>query len=97
MAPEIHEEQTNPATAVDIFSFGIILYELLTRTLPFSNQKLQPTQIVASVLRGKRPLIPKATENEYINGCPEGYIELMKECWAQDPKKDRMSSTYGND
>jgi len=87
MAPELHEERMNPTSAIDVFSYGMILYQLLTRLLPFSNQKLKPTQIIVAMIHGKRPLLPNENENENMIDCPEGYIELMKECWRQDPSQ----------
>ncbi|KAK8888046.1 hypothetical protein M9Y10_039106 [Tritrichomonas musculus] len=74
MAPEFikAEAYTN---SVDVYSYGMILWEMLTKKLPFENS--QPHQIIYSVLiEHKRPTIPA--------GAPEALASLIKSCWSDD-------------
>ncbi|KAK7283770.1 hypothetical protein RIF29_13516 [Crotalaria pallida] len=75
MAPEVIEHKPYSHKA-DIFSFGIILWELLTGKLPYEN--LTPLQAAIGVVqKGLRPEIPRDTHPKLV--------ELLHHCWHQDP------------
>ncbi|XP_024543267.1 serine/threonine-protein kinase STY46 isoform X1 [Selaginella moellendorffii] len=74
MAPEVIEHKPYDHKA-DIFSFGVVLWELLTGKLPYDY--LTPLQAaVAVVQKGLRPVIPKNTHPKLA--------ELMEKCWQSN-------------
>ncbi|GMY11146.1 serine/threonine-protein kinase sty17 [Fagus crenata] len=74
MAPEVIEHKAYDHKA-DVFSFGIVLWELLTGELPYSH--LTPLQAAVGVVqKGIRPTIPKNTYPRLT--------ELLERCWQQD-------------
>ncbi|XP_008811875.1 serine/threonine-protein kinase STY46-like isoform X3 [Phoenix dactylifera] len=75
MAPEVIEHKPYDHKA-DVFSFGILLWELLTGKLPY--EYLTPLQAAVGVVqKGLRPTIPKHTNPKLA--------ELLEKCWQQDP------------
>lgn len=74
MAPEVlaNEKYAEPA---DVYSCGIILWELLSRECPYEG--MEPIQCAVAVLnRGIRPDIP--------NWCPPPFAALISRCVAQE-------------
>ncbi|XP_062163681.1 serine/threonine-protein kinase STY46-like isoform X4 [Alnus glutinosa] len=75
MAPELIEHKAYDHK-VDVFSFGVLLWELLTRKLPYEH--LTPLQAAVGVVqKGLRPTIPADTHPKLV--------ELLERCWQQDP------------
>src|SRR6266487_2635898 len=77
MAPEIFLGQKYTA-ASDIYSFGMIMWEIMTGRRPFWD-KNHDTDLIIEIVDGLRPQI--------VTNAPEGYIELMEKCWHSDPNK----------
>lgn len=74
-APEIVKMERY-TDKVDVYSFAIIMWELITRQEPYGGQK--GVQIAyAAAEQGLRPEIPAY--------CPADYADLMRQCWASDP------------
>jgi len=61
----------------DVFSFGIIMWEVLTRKQPYAGRNFMGVSL--DVLEGRRPAIP--------NDCVAAFKKLMKKCWHSDAKK----------
>lgn len=77
MAPELLGGATTYDEKIDVYAYGIVLWEILTKKIPYSN--LETTQIVGQVLLNDiRPPIPNGTSSELK--------ELIEICWARDPK-----------
>ena len=77
VAPEIFKGQKY-TKASDIYSFGMIMWELMTGRRPFWNEN-HDNDLIIEICDGHRPPI--------VNNAPKGYIELMQECWHSDPNK----------
>jgi len=60
----------------DVYSFGMVLLELVTRRLPWEEVK-ELSQIVLKVAQGQRPPLPD-------NGLPSQLRDLIQRCWAHD-------------
>ncbi|UZO02772.1 uncharacterized protein OCT59_021251 [Rhizophagus irregularis] len=82
MAPEIFQGQKY-TKASDIYSFGMIMWELITGRRPFWDRN-HDTELIIDICDGLRPPI--------VTNAPKGYIKLMEECWHTDLEK-RPSAT----
>jgi len=73
MAPEVirHESYSSDA---DVYSFGICLWQLITREIPFKT--MTPLQAAYAVAQGHRPEIPSFV--------PPPLQELIMACWDED-------------
>ncbi|CAD7703776.1 unnamed protein product, partial [Ostreobium quekettii] len=76
-APEIFEEKPCDLKS-DIYSFGIVMYELIGETLPYGRGATD-AKVMAMKRNGEPPSdIPPGK-------CPDGLLNLMAECCAVDP------------
>ncbi|WIA40249.1 hypothetical protein OEZ86_013627 [Tetradesmus obliquus] len=75
MAPEVIEHKPYDEKA-DVFSFGVVLWELLTCKIPYSD--MTPLQAAVGVVqKGLRPAIPA--------NCLPQLASLMAACWDASP------------
>jgi serine/threonine protein kinase len=89
MAPEILRYVGMEACTekVDVFSFGMFMYELLAHQYPFERQNLMHNQIEKLVVDGERPTIQKKELNN-----PVLFLDIMRWSWSQY-YRDRPSAS----
>ncbi|KAK7391586.1 hypothetical protein VNO78_20003 [Psophocarpus tetragonolobus] len=77
MAPELLDGNScRVSEKVDIFSFGIAMWEILTGEEPYAN--MHCGAIIGGIVNNTlRPSIPKRCDSEWK--------KLMEECWSPDP------------
>ncbi|KUF89742.1 Mite allergen Der f 3 [Phytophthora nicotianae] len=71
-------DSTSPQ-AVDIFSFGLIMWELTTGELPYADMHSN-AEISEYVLSGCRPIMKPGQ-------CNIKWAELMARCWSHNPSR----------
>lgn len=79
MAPEVLSGQGYDEK-VDVYSYGICLFELLARRIPYDTSGLEPVSIAVAVSRGQRPDLSQVPQD-----CPVDLRFIMKCCWAHRP------------
>ncbi|XP_061609487.1 mitogen-activated protein kinase kinase kinase 7 isoform X1 [Phyllopteryx taeniolatus] len=78
MAPEVFEGN-NYSEKCDVFSWGIILWEVVTRRKPFDEIGGPAFRIMWAVHNGTRPPL--------IKNLPKPIENLMTRCWSKDPSQ----------
>ncbi|CAI2172746.1 16167_t:CDS:1 [Funneliformis geosporum] len=75
VAPEILQGNSQTKES-DIYSFGIIMWTFSAGIRPWCNRP-HNLSLATEICSGLRP--------EIIDGTPDVYIQLMKQCWNSDP------------
>ncbi|KAJ0986214.1 hypothetical protein J5N97_004570 [Dioscorea zingiberensis] len=86
-APEVLEEQEKSVDSIaskytekaDVYSFGMICFELLTGKVPFEDGHLQGDTMSRNIKAGERPLFPSPS--------PKYLTNLVKKCWQAEPSQ----------
>ncbi|GAY39243.1 hypothetical protein CUMW_042870 [Citrus unshiu] len=86
-APEVLAEQEGTGSTstskcsekADIYSFGMLCFELLTGKVPFEDGHLQGDKMTKNIRAGERPLFP--------SGSPKYLVNLTKKCWHTNPSQ----------
>ncbi|RHZ57523.1 hypothetical protein Glove_386g40 [Diversispora epigaea] len=77
IAPELLCKR-NYTTKSDVYSLGIIMWEVITGETPFNNHNFNSnSEFALAIINGYRPKLYK-----YI---PYEYVTLMKQCWDANP------------
>ena len=78
MAPELLRGESDNTAASDVYSFGIILYEVYSRQDPYKGENMtEVLNQVANHLLNKRPPVPPS--------CPPLAASLMSDCLVANP------------
>lgn len=75
-APEFFDESKQITSKSDVWSYGIVLYEIFTYgSSPYEGMNNE--QVIKKILEGYRLPIPSL--------CPTRIALLLKKCWEFDP------------
>ncbi|KAK9089251.1 hypothetical protein Scep_028333 [Stephania cephalantha] len=79
MAPEmIKHKHKRYGRKVDVYSFGLLLWEMLSGTIPYED--MTPIQAAYAVVnKNMRPVVPA--------DCPSPLRTLVEQCWSLNPEK----------
>lgn len=81
MAPEVVTQQEEITWKCDVYSYGIVLWEMLTREIPF--QDLENQQVLYAVtFDDERPPIP--------DSFPVDFQDVVNACWKRNPDERPM-------
>ncbi len=89
MAPEVLNARSvgSYSEMADIYSFGLIIYELLTLKMPY--EETHPFAIPALVLEGKRPPL----EHHHFEDSFTDLIQLYLQCTSLNPEERPNASS----
>ncbi|XP_044272562.1 guanylate cyclase 32E [Tribolium madens] len=84
-APELLRDPSPPPRGTqkgDVYSFGIVLYEIIGRRGPWGDTNVEPSEIVRQVIEVKETPFRPPLENL---GAADYIIKCMKACWHEEP------------
>jgi serine/threonine protein kinase len=86
MAPELFVGGTHYKQEVDMYSYGMIMWELLTRQVPWSEIEYTSylhfyKALDSAIKNNQRPLIPTELMEAHHD-----FVVLMQRCWATKPQ-----------
>ncbi|XP_062501732.1 dual specificity protein kinase shkA-like [Corticium candelabrum] len=77
-SPELWKKEIY-GTATDVYSFAIVVWEIVTRQTPFSGNEYKfDARIEDAVITGVRPTLPAETD--------KGLRYIIEQCWQGKPK-----------
>ncbi len=95
MAPEVIGATGHYDNKCDVYSFGIIMWEVLTEKEPYHDIQNKQGVMVRVARDNFRPTIPSVDlvmeihstneEKKSIDNVFMSFISLMRECWSHDP------------
>jgi len=78
IAPEVLRRNKKNTKESDVYSIGMLMWELFSGYPPFDD-KAHDHHLILDICKGLRPPI--------LPNMPEGYVEMMRKCWDDDPSK----------
>jgi serine/threonine protein kinase len=90
MAPELLKHHNRVyGNEVDVYSFAIVMWELLTMMTPWAAELKSATylqflnELETAIFAGIRPSLPAwCTGGDYT-----AYVRILERCWVTDPNK----------
>ncbi|RIA91439.1 kinase-like domain-containing protein [Glomus cerebriforme] len=82
IAPEVLKNKPYTKQS-EVYSMSMIMWELTSNESPFSDKR-HDKELAFAILNGLRPKI--------IEGTPDFYANIMKQCWNSDPSQRPDSS-----
>ena len=80
MAPEMLKKSGEVSKPVDVYSFGLVIFCLITLEPPFVNEPIPISK--HKTMKGARPVVPTKARPRAIY-----LLDLMRWCWAQNPNE----------
>ncbi|XP_024910864.1 ankyrin repeat and protein kinase domain-containing protein 1 [Cynoglossus semilaevis] len=82
--PELFTQSSDaPGTPLDVYSFAIVMWEILTQQKPYPGCSV--TTVILQVSHGKRPSMEMLPDEKPPECGP--LIGIMQQCWDQDHRK----------
>ena len=90
-APERIAPGSEPTALADVYSLGVVMYEMLSLQLPF--QAGSEAQLIQRIAQGRAPAIDRS-----IDGLGSAHVEVVRRAMRRDPaRRPPSASALAND
>ena len=77
MSPECIKGDNNVDNKTDVYSFGCVLFEIVTQSIPWEN--MSPHQVMLAMIARRRLMMPEWAQPEIV--------QLTRDCWHEVPNE----------
>lgn len=84
VAPELLELGSSPTKASDVWAFGTVCYEVMTRKLPY-HECTNDFQVFQKLFAGITPSRPESNPDSDLDLIGDEMWALMVKCWVRQP------------
>jgi len=84
MAPEAMKQKVY-SQKTDAWSFGVVLYEILTRKLPYQNLDL--VHVATNVIMRELSLVPEIEKDAEVKKYPVILVKALQQCLSFEPQE----------
>uniref|UniRef100_A0A0G4HKC1 Protein kinase domain-containing protein n=1 Tax=Chromera velia CCMP2878 TaxID=1169474 RepID=A0A0G4HKC1_9ALVE len=85
MAPEMLRAE-KAGRAADVYSFGVLLWELYSRRLPFEQMNVADVKALVGYGPRRLPLPPPSDPRRHVE-CPQVVLDVMRRCLRSEPER----------
>src|SRR5947208_7373574 len=78
VAPEVLLQKKNKTKELDVYSVGMLMWEIFSGHPPFDD-RAHDYNLIFQICEGLRPQI--------LSEMPDDYAQMMQKCWDVDPSK----------
>jgi hypothetical protein len=86
IAPEVYSSNIIDATKIDVYSYGMVIYELITHQVPYPDIQ-DSFQIIQLSITGQRPPIHNEQDVRNSDNIMNQLIDLFYKCTELEPEK----------
>ncbi|ELT91112.1 hypothetical protein CAPTEDRAFT_175370 [Capitella teleta] len=77
-----YKRTLSTSSKADVYGFGVILHEVITREEPYSQYDLNPKDVIGRVVKTENPPFRPRTDRSL---CVSALFAMMEACWNETP------------
>nr|XP_040024673.1 receptor-interacting serine/threonine-protein kinase 3-like [Gasterosteus aculeatus aculeatus] len=92
MPPEAFKPSYQPVRSLDIYSYGILLWSIISGKEPYPSNFSEV--VMYQIARGNRPSLKQIAQEVVVKEGLNELVDLMKQCWNHSPSKRPLYTNF---